>query len=74
MYIRYDQASDALHIRLKQDMCSESDEINDNIILDFDKDKNVIGIEILDASRYLDTDELSSVRFEVSKKIDRSSQ
>jgi len=73
MDIRYDQASDALHIRLKDNKYSESDEINSNIILDFDKDKNVIGIEILDASRYLDTDELSSVKFEVTKKIDKVS-
>jgi len=73
MDIRYDQASDALYIRLKDNKYSESDEINSNIILDFDKDKNVIGIEILDASRYLDTDELSSVKFEVSKKIDKVS-
>jgi len=73
MDIRYDQASDALYIRLKDNKYSESDEINSNIILDFDKDKNVIGIEILDASRYLDNDELSSVKFEVSKKIDKVS-
>jgi uncharacterized protein YuzE len=73
MDIRYDQVSDALYIRLKENKYSESDEINSNIILDFDKDKNVIGIEILDASKYLDMDELSSVRFEVSKKIDKVS-
>jgi uncharacterized protein YuzE len=73
MDIRYDQASDAMYIRLKDKKYFESDEINSNIILDFDKDKNVIGIEILDASRYLDTDELSSVKFEVSKKIDKVS-
>ena len=73
MDIRYDQASDALYIRLKDNKYFESDEINSNIILDFDKDKNVIGIEILDASRYLDTDELSSVKFEVTKKIDKVS-
>ena len=73
MDIRYDQVSDALYIRLKENKYSESDEINNNIILDFDKDKNVIGIEILRASRYLDIDELSSVKFEVSKKINKVS-
>ena len=73
MDIRYDQESDALYVRFKQNKYSESDEINNNIILDFDKDRNVIGIEILGASRYLDIDELSSVKFEVSKKINKVS-
>ncbi len=73
MNIRYDQSSDAVYIRLKESKYSESDEISNNIILDFDKKGNVIGIEILDASNYLDINELSSVKFEVNKKISKAS-
>ena len=73
MNIRYDQSSDAVYIRLKESKYSESDEISNNIILDFDKKGNVIGIEILDASNYLDINELSSVKFEVNKKISKVS-
>ena len=73
MNIRYDQFSDALFIRLKDGKYSESDEINKNIILDFDGDGNVMGIEILDASNYMDINELSSVKFEINKKIDKVS-
>ncbi len=73
MNIRYDQSSDAVCIGLKESKYSESDEISNNIILDFDKKGNVIGIEILDASNYLDIDELSSIKFEVNKKISKAS-
>jgi len=73
MNIRYDQSSDAVYIRLKESKYSESDEISNNIILDFDKKGNVIGIEILDASNYLDINELSSIKFEVNKKISKAS-
>lgn len=73
MNIRYDQSSDAVYIRLKESKYSESDEISNNIILDFDKKGNVIGIEILDASNYLDINELSSIKFEVNKKISKTS-
>jgi len=73
MKIRYDQSSDAVYIRLKESKYSESDEISNNIILDFDKKGNVIGIEILDASNYLDINELSSIKFEVNKKISKAS-
>ncbi|MFC2144954.1 DUF2283 domain-containing protein, partial [Actinomycetota bacterium] len=65
--------SDAVYIGLKESKYSESDEISNNIILDFDKKGNVIGIEILDASNYLDINELSSVKFEVNKKISKAS-
>jgi len=73
MNIKYDQSSDAVYIRLKESKYSESDEISNNIILDFDKKGNVIGIEILDASNYLDINELSSMKFEVNKKISKAS-
>ena len=73
MNIKYDQSSDAVYIRLKESKYCESDEISNNIILDFDKKGNVIGIEILDASNYLDINELSSVKFEVNKKISNAS-
>lgn len=73
MKIRYEQSSDAVYIRLKDSKYSESDEVSSNIILDFDKKGNVIGIEILDASNYLDINELSSIKFEVNKKINKVS-
>ena len=69
MRIRYDEKSDALYIRLREVKYFESDEIKEGIILDYDREGNVIGIEILDASDYLDSVELSTVRFDVEKVL-----
>ena len=71
MKIRYDESSDALYIKLKNSKYRESEEISNNIILDYDRGGNVIGIEILDASTYINIEELSSVKFEVNKVISK---
>jgi len=69
MRIRYDEKMDALYIRLKESDYEESDEIKDGVILDYDKNGNIIGIEILDASSYMQPAELSSINFEVERAI-----
>ena len=50
----YAHDADALYIRLKEDDIDNSDQISDDIIIDFDKDNNIIGIEILSASQKAD--------------------
>ena len=67
MRIKYDENVDALYIRLRESECHESDEIKEGFILDYDEKGNVIGLEILDASLYLSSAELSSVDFKVEK-------
>jgi len=37
--------------------------------VDYDKDGNVIGIEILDVSEYLSPDELATVKFDISRAL-----
>ena len=69
MRLRYDEQVDVLYIRLKEAPYHESDEIKEGFILDYDKDGNIIGIEILDVSEYLSPDELATVRFDVSREI-----
>lgn len=51
MNTRYDPDSDALYIRLAEIPVLESQEVAPNIILDFDAEGRVVGIEILHASR-----------------------
>jgi uncharacterized protein YuzE len=57
MKITYDKEVDAAYIYLKHPIAKgeskKTIELNDNIILDFDKDKKLIGIEILSASKVL---------------------
>jgi uncharacterized protein YuzE len=51
MKATYDPEVDILNIVLKDTAIEESDESKPGIILDFDKDGNVVGIEILNVSK-----------------------
>lgn len=50
MKIKYDKQTDILHIQLNNNAVSESGEDNKGVIVDYDNDNNVVGIEILNAS------------------------
>ncbi len=50
MRISYDPDTDTLRILLSQSAIEESDEDKPGIILDYDKDGNLVGVEVLDAS------------------------
>jgi uncharacterized protein YuzE len=54
MKVKYDPDVDILRITLKDTEIDESDEETPGIILDFDRDGNIIGLEILQASRRID--------------------
>ena len=64
MRIHYSHQADALYIRLKDVDITNTDEITEDIIMDFDKDGNVVGIEILSASEKADTKQLIIQAFE----------
>jgi uncharacterized protein YuzE len=51
MRIIYDPSADTLTVILKEAPVAESDEDRPGIILDFDGEGDVVGFEILDASR-----------------------
>jgi uncharacterized protein YuzE len=51
MKITYDPDADAITIRFNDAGVRESDEITPNVIADFGEDGEVVGIEILSASR-----------------------
>lgn len=53
MKITYDKTADALYIHLKEREVFATKEINDNLIVDFDDQNKIIGLEILDASKNL---------------------
>lgn len=54
MKIVYDPAVDILQIYFSYAEVDESDEDKPGIILDYDKDGNIVGMEILDASKRID--------------------
>jgi len=58
MRIRYSQEADALYIRLRENKIIETDEISGDLIIDYDEDGHVVGIEILSASEITDMKQL----------------
>ncbi|MEY2341304.1 DUF2283 domain-containing protein [Acidithiobacillus sp. IBUN Pt1247-S3] len=51
MKVRYDPEADALTICIRDQKVMESEEIRPGVILDYDQEGNVVGIEILQASK-----------------------
>jgi len=51
MKVQYDREVDVLSIVLSEAPVEESDEDKPGVILDYDKDGNVVGLEILNASK-----------------------
>ncbi len=49
--VTYDPGVDVLRIVLNDAEIEESDEEKPGVILDYDKDGNIVGLEILDASQ-----------------------
>jgi uncharacterized protein YuzE len=53
MKIRYDKETDIIYIKLSSLQIAESDENKQGIILDYAENGEVVGIEILHATKYL---------------------
>ncbi len=51
MKVLYDPETDILRVTFSSAAIDESDEDKPGIILDYDKDGNIVGLEILDASK-----------------------
>ena len=54
MKVTYDPEVDVLRIVLTDAPVEESDEAKPGVILDYDKDGNIVGLEILDASQRME--------------------
>ena len=60
MKIYYDKESDSLYIDLSPNKSIDSKEISDGVVVDFDKDGNIVGIDIDQASKVVDFKEIIS--------------
>ena len=57
MKVRYDRKTDTLSLVLRDNVkVVESDEDKPGVILDYDKDGNLVSLEMLDASRRVTDD------------------
>jgi uncharacterized protein YuzE len=66
MRIKVDRDSDALYFRLDESRIVESEEIRPGVILDYDKDDRVVGVEFLGVSMRATKEELSSLQFQTA--------
>jgi len=51
MKIKFNKEADAVYLSFSDAEVAESDEDKPGIIIDYDKDGNIVGIEVLDASK-----------------------
>lgn len=66
MKIKIDKDSDTLYFRLHEDRIVESEEVRPGVILDFDANDRVIGIEFLNVSLGASKKDLSTLQFEAA--------
>jgi len=51
MIISYDHVADALYIKFSDGEIADSEEISEGVIIDYDRNGRVIGVEILNFSK-----------------------
>jgi len=54
MRVRVDHGADAVYLNLTDRPIMESEEVADGIIVDYDEQGRIVGVEILDASKRTD--------------------
>jgi len=64
MRIRVDKENDSLYFRLDENRIVESEEVQPGVILDFDENNQVVGVEFLRISSRASQEELSSIQFQ----------
>lgn len=64
MRLKVDKESDALYFRLDESPILESEEVQPGVILDFNVEGKVVGIEILQLSKRVNPENLNIIQLE----------
>ncbi len=64
MRLKVDHKNDALYFRLDESAIVESEEVRPGVILDYDANGNVVGIEMLGLSKRVPAEMLKSLQFD----------
>ena len=64
MKIEYSKKADAIYVYFKEDYVAKSKEIEDGVVIDFDKEGQLIGIEVLDVSQRYSLSDIVNVNIE----------
>ncbi|MSQ14587.1 MAG: DUF2283 domain-containing protein [Dehalococcoidia bacterium] len=66
MKLKIDKESDALYFRLDESAIVDSHEVENGVVIDFNSEGNVVGIEILNLSKRVAPELLRVLQFETS--------
>jgi uncharacterized protein YuzE len=61
MKVWYDRGADALYIRLNNAPIIESEEVRPGLVLDFDDNDRVVGVEVMHAGKVISPDQLEEL-------------
>jgi uncharacterized protein YuzE len=64
MKIEYSKEADAIYVYFKEAYVSSSKEVEDGVIIDFDREGRLIGIEVLDVSQRFSLSDIVNVNIE----------
>ena len=64
MRIEYSKSADALYVYFREKEVAKSKEVEEGVVIDLDAEGHIVGIEVLDASKRLQPDELVNVSIE----------
>lgn len=67
MKVQYDEKADAVYLRFDDSNIIESEEVHPGIILDFNQQNEVVGVEILHLKQRIPHANLTEMKFEVAK-------
>jgi len=65
MKVRFDQEADVLYLRLDDSSMVESEEVSPGVVLDFNEDSQVVGVEILGVKERVPLADLKQIHVEV---------
>ena len=66
MKLKIDTEADALYLRLDESVIVESEEVQPGVILDFNAENRVVGVEFLAISQRVTSEQLQSFFFETN--------
>ena len=66
MRVQFDEKADAIYLRFDESEVVDSEEVHPGVILDFDKQNQVVGVEVLRVKSRIPLANLKEMQFEVA--------
>ena len=68
MKLKLDEETDTLYLRLDESAIVESEEVQPGVVLDFNAENRVVGVEMLNISKRVGREKLLDFKFESNLK------